>query len=84
MRVLIKNFNVDMEVKSKGLELEVRTPDSKKQLGDCYVTMTGLVWCKGKTDKQNGIKLSWDELADILTSTETRKSAIQAAKKTEA
>jgi hypothetical protein len=58
MEVWIKSLEVDMQVKQKGIELEVRAADGKTQLGDCYATMTGLVWCKGRVKKENGVKLS--------------------------
>lgn len=48
MQVKIKSFDVNMEVKSNGIEFEVRNPDGSAQIGDCYLTMTGLIWCKGK------------------------------------
>jgi type I restriction enzyme M protein len=79
MQVHIKDFEVNMQVKSSGIEFEVRTPDGSSQIGDCYVTMTGLVWCKGKTTKANGTKISWDELATILESDETKDAALKAA-----
>ena len=44
MQVWIKSLEVEMQVKQKGIELEVRTKDGADQLGDCYATMTGLVW----------------------------------------
>ena len=56
MKVNIKDFNVNMEVKSKGIEFEIRTPDGKKQLGDVFLTNTGIVWCKGKTKFKNESK----------------------------
>ena len=80
MEVRIKQFDVNMVVKSKGIELEVRTPGGSSQIGDCYVTMTGLVWCIGKTTKQNGVKVSWDELATLLESPQTKKAALKAAR----
>ena len=80
MEVKIKKFDVNMLVKSNGIELEVRTPDGQSQMGDCYVTMTGLVWCKGKTTKPKGVKVTWDELATILSSEAARKAALKAAK----
>ncbi len=80
MKVSIKKFGLDLDVKSKGMELDIKSPDGKKRLGDCCVTMTGLVWCKGKTTKANGIKLSWDELATILASNAAKKAALKAAK----
>jgi len=68
MQVRIKQFDVNMEVKSSGIEFEVRTPDGSQQLGDCYVTMTGLVWCKGKTSKKNGVRISWKDFIEYMES----------------
>ena len=80
MEVHIKKFEVNMLVKSNGIEFEVRKPDGSSQIGDCYVTMTGLVWCKGKTTKGNGVKISWDDLATVLDSSAAKKAAVKAAK----
>lgn len=80
MEVWIKSLEVEMQVKQKGIELEVRSKDGKDQLGDCYATMTGLVWCKGKTQKDNGIKVKWEDLIAICKSDETLKAAVKAAK----
>ena len=60
MSVLIKSFDVKMEVKNKGVEFEVRD-NQKGFLGDCIVTRRGLVWCKGKTSPKNGIKVTWKQ-----------------------
>lgn len=81
MKVFIKNFDVEMQVKQNGIELEVRSADGVTQLGDCFATMTGLVWCKGKTTKPKGIKLKWEDLALLCSSGDVLKAAIQAAKK---
>lgn len=80
MEVWIKSFDVDMQVKQKGIELEVRNADGKGQLGDCYATMTCLIWCKGKTKKENGVKLKWEDLALLCSSSDVLKAAIKAAK----
>ena len=80
MKVWIKSFDVEMQVKQNGIELEVRSTDGKTQLGDCYATMTGLVWCKGKVTKKHGIKLKWDDLATLCASEEVLKAALKAAK----
>lgn len=79
MEVWIKSLEVEMQVKQKGIELEVRTKDGKEQLGDCYATMTGLTWCKGRRKKENGIKLKWEELQEICASNESLKAAVKAA-----
>ncbi|OFZ68589.1 MAG: hypothetical protein A2V79_08860 [Betaproteobacteria bacterium RBG_16_56_24] len=80
MEVWIKSLEVDMQVKQKGIELEVRGKDGESQLGDCYATMTGLVWCKGKTKKENGIKLKWEDLKLLCTSDDVLKAALNTAK----
>ena len=80
MKVRIKQFDVGMEVKSSGIEFEVRTPDDTNQIGDCYLTMTGLVWCKWKTSKKKSIKISWGDFAEIMKSDDARKAAVNAAK----
>ncbi len=80
MKVFIKKFQVDMEVKSNGIEFEVRSTDNKQQKGDCYITKTALVWCKGRTDKKNGVNLSWEDFMVIMKSKETKRAALKAAK----
>lgn len=80
MKVNIKSFDVAMEVKQKGVELEIRSPDGKSFLGDCYVNMTGLIWCNGKTAKAQGIKIKWEDLMEICGSKEKLKAALKSAK----
>lgn len=60
MKVHIKNFQVDMEVKNAGLEFQVDDSEGK-QLGDLYVTKANLIWCNGKTQKANGEKIKWED-----------------------
>lgn len=57
-------------VKNKGIEVRVNNSykGKTKQLGDLIISKTGLVWCKGKTLPQNGIKISWDEFISIMES----------------
>lgn len=80
VNVRIKKLDINMHVKQNGIEFEVRTPDGASQVGDCYLTMTGLVWCKGKTTKPKGIKITWDDLAAILGSDAAKKAALKAAR----
>lgn len=80
MKVTIKSFDVSMEVKQSGVELQVNSPDGSEHLGDCYVTMTGIIWCKGRTRKKNGTKISWDHLAEICRTKASFKAALKAAK----
>ena len=67
MKVSVKDFGVDMEVKNRGIEFEVHD-NAGNFKGDCYVTKSGLIWCEGKTQKKNGIRVSWDEFIDWMNS----------------
>ena len=82
MNVNIKSFDVKMDVKNKGIEFEVRSPDGTTQLGDCYLTKTELVWCPGKRDKKNGIGIKWEEFVDLMSNKDGLKRALNAVKKT--
>lgn len=65
MKVSIKSFDVAMEVKNNGLELDV-CDSNKKHLGDLVVTKTKLIWCKGRTDRENGIPITWDKFIKYM------------------
>ncbi len=67
MKVSIKDFGVDMEVKNRGIEFEMHY-NAGTFKGNCYVTKSGLIWCEGKTQKKNGIRVSWDEFIDWMNS----------------
>jgi hypothetical protein len=65
MKVTVKDFSISMEVKNKGMELDVY--DTKgKHLGDLIVTKSGLTWCKGKTTAANGTKISWKKFIEQM------------------
>lgn len=59
MQVKITKLDVEMEVKNKGFEIDVRSADGTERKGDLVVTKSGLTWCKGKTRPENGKKISW-------------------------
>ena len=80
MKVMIKTLYAEIELKKNGMELQVRSLDDDAQLGDCYVTMVGLVWCKGKITKKNGIQVPWQEFMEICWSKDTYRAALSAAK----
>jgi hypothetical protein len=59
--VRIKDLTVAMELKNKGMELEVR--DAKgTHLGDLYISRGAIEWCTGKTRRGGGTQKSWDDL----------------------
>lgn len=80
MQVWIKSFDVAMQVKQNGIELEVRTPNGEEQLGDCYADMTGLTWSEGRKAKAKGVKIWWNDFILICSSEATLNAAIKAAK----
>ena len=65
MKVYIKQFNVDMELKTSGVELEIRNPKGK-HLGDLFITKTELIWCKGKKRRENGVPITWANFIDFM------------------
>jgi hypothetical protein len=79
MQVRIKSLNINMPVKQSGIEFEVHNPDGRHHRGDCYLTMTGITWCPGRTGKANGISLRWEELETILASSAAKRAALVAA-----
>jgi hypothetical protein len=62
--VSIKEFGLDLEVKNKGMTLDVY--DGNKHKGDIQITKTGLTWCNGK--EQTGPKKTWQEFIDWMNS----------------
>ena len=60
MKVSVKDLSVSMEIKNKGVELDVYD-SGNNHLGDLIVTKSGLTWCKGKTTPAKGKKIKWEE-----------------------
>lgn len=79
MEVWIKSLKVDMQVRQQGIELEVRSKDGKERMGNCYATQEGLVWCKGKTKREHGVWVEWEEFMAVCATKESLKAAIRAA-----
>ncbi len=67
MKVNIKDFTINMDVKTNGIEFEVRDNDGNFR-GDCYITKTGLIWCEGKTSRTNGTSVTWDQFINWMNS----------------
>ncbi len=65
MKVSVKDFTVNMDVKTNGIEFEVRDNNNRFR-GDCFVTKTGLIWCEGKTPRENGERVSWNDFIDWM------------------
>jgi len=81
MDVSIKSFDVEMAVKNKGIELEISEPNDGKRLGDLIITKSHLIWCEGKTRRENGQKIKWTEFVSIVSSVQKPAKAKKAASK---
>ena len=64
MKVYIKKFSVDMEVKNSGVEFSVYSPNEEDFLGDAIVTKTGIQWNRGRS--QNGPKIKWEDFIAMM------------------
>jgi hypothetical protein len=51
MKVKIKDFNVDMEVRNNGIEFEVCSADGAQHLGDLILTKTKLDGLREERDR---------------------------------
>jgi hypothetical protein len=65
MIVGIKEFDVEMKVKNRGIEVDVSGNDGYHR-GDLVITKAKLVWCKGKTPRENGVEISWDDFIEYM------------------
>jgi hypothetical protein len=65
MKVSVKDLSVSMEIKNKGIELDVYD-NNEQHLGDLVVTKTKLVWCHGKTLVENGKAISWNDFIEYM------------------
>jgi hypothetical protein len=67
VNVSIKDFDVAMEVKNNGIELDVK--DTKGgHLGDLVITRAKLIWCKGRTGRKNGKEVKWNDFITYMES----------------
>jgi hypothetical protein len=60
VKVSIKDFAVNMDLGNNGLEFDVYDGDAT-HLGDFSVGKKYLTWCKGRTQRKNGKKVTWPE-----------------------
>lgn len=65
MKVSIKSFDVAMDVKTNGIEFEVYD-NNDNHLGDCILTKTKIIWCEGRTRRENGKHLTWAEFIEMM------------------
>ena len=66
MKVYVKDFKLGMEIKNRGIEIEIRNPADDQQLGDLVLTKTGVIWCPGRTTRANGHTLDWNRFIALI------------------
>lgn len=65
MKVTIKDFGVALEIKSRGIELEV-CETGGQHCGDLVLTMSKVVWRPGRTTPQYGRALTWPKFIELM------------------
>lgn len=66
MKVGIKQLDVNMDLKRKGMELSVYNGDDT-HLGDLFINQAQVTWCSGRsTPWSGGIKMSWNEFIHAM------------------
>jgi len=65
MKVSIKDLAVSMDIKNKGIELDVYDNDGN-HLGDLVITKTKLIWCHGRTKPENGNRITWNKFIELM------------------
>lgn len=68
MKVWITEFEVEQELKNKGMQVDIYTPDGSERLGDLTITKSKLIWCKGKVHKKNGVEVTWSDFIEWMES----------------
>jgi len=72
MEVSIKDFNMSIKLGNKGMELDVY--DNKgNHLGDLQIGKAKLVWCKGRTTAEKGIRVSREDMIEFFDSKAAKK-----------
>ena len=61
MKVSVKDFQVTMQIGNNGIELDIYD-NNEQHLGDLRIGKATIEWCKGQTQKGNGIKKTWENL----------------------
>jgi hypothetical protein len=69
MNVSIKKFDVEMKLKNKGVEFEVYD-NQDTHLGDVILTKSKVIWCQGKTSREKGKHVKWEEFIEYMQGTD--------------
>jgi hypothetical protein len=67
MKVSIKDLQVSMGLGNNGVELDVYD-NNGQHLGDLRIGRGTIEWCKGKTQKGNGVQKNWTQVINWFES----------------
>jgi hypothetical protein len=67
VKVYIKEFDVEMQLKYNGIELDVADTRGN-HIGDLIINKARLTWCPGRVRGKNGKQISWDEFIAYMNS----------------
>ena len=65
MKVSVKSFDVEMDVKTKGIELDIYDSYGNHR-GDLIINKKHLIWCKGKTTREKGKKITLEKFIEDM------------------
>ena len=66
MKVSITDLAVAMDIKTKGMTLDISDHSGEERLGSMVINSRGLTWCKGKVRKGNGDRIKWENLIEFI------------------
>ena len=66
MKVSISDLAVAMDIKTKGMTLDIYEHNGEDRRGSMIINSRGLTWCKGKVRKENGDRVTWDKLIELI------------------
>jgi hypothetical protein len=65
MKISVKDFDISMDLGNNGITLDVYD-NNDNFLGDLRIGKATIEWCKGKTQKGNGVQMKWPELIGLF------------------
>jgi hypothetical protein len=48
------------------VEFEVYSTDGVTHRGDLVLTKSAVIWCEGRTKRENGQRLTWDKFIELM------------------
>lgn len=61
MNIQITEFGDTIDIKKKGIRIDVRAKKDDALTGKAYVTSKEIIWCKGSVHRKNGKRMTWNK-----------------------